>query len=320
MISIRRQSLTCAFACSIALLLTAQQARSQGDDEATSRALFNEGRKLAEAGQYPAACPKFEAARRAHASTGVLMNLADCYEKTGRTASAWTTFGEAASVATRAGRQGDEIEATRRQTALEPRINHLTIHVIHEIPGLTLKSDGVEIPRGGWDVPTPVDPGAHEIAATAPDRQPWTKSFEVSGEAQTTTVEVPELRASAPAPVAQVSTAPQPVAAEAGPQSTPGNVQRWAGVAVGGAGIVALGTSVVIGLVAKTQYNAAAAEGGTARHTDSVSAANLGNVGTAVFVVGALATAAGVVIWLTAPSAPAQVGTNGRQLLLRGEF
>jgi hypothetical protein len=318
MISIRWQSLTCAFACSIALLLTAQRARSQGDDEATSRALFNEGRKLAEAGQYSAACPKFEAARRAHASTGVLMNLADCYEKTGRTASAWTTFGEAASVATRAGRQGDEIEAARRQTVLEPRINHLTIHVIHEIPGLTLKSDGTEIPRGGWDVPTPIDSGAHEIAAMAPDRQPWTKSFEVSGEAQTTTVEVPELLA--PAPVAQVSPAPQPIAVEAGPQSTPGTAQRWTGIAVGGAGIVALGTGVVIGLVAKAQDNAAAARVGMARYTDSVNAANLGNVGTAVFVVGALATAAGVVIWLTAPSAPAQVGTNGRQLLLRGEF
>jgi hypothetical protein len=35
---------------------------------------------------------------------------------------------------------------------------------------------------------------------------------------------------------------------------------------------------------------------------------------------GAVVAAAGLVVWLTAPSAPVQVGTNGGQMLLRGSF
>jgi hypothetical protein len=85
-------------------------------------------------------------------------------------------------------------------------------------------------------------------------------------------------------------------------------------------GIAALATGGVIGLVAKANDNAAANESAGPRHTDSVSAFNLGNVGTAVFVGGAVAAAAGFVVWLTAPTASPHVGTNGRDLFLRGTF
>ena len=303
----------------MALALTAREAYSQVGDEAMARALFDEGRKLMEAGQYSAACPKFETARHVYASTGVLMNLADCYEKTGRTASAWTTFGDAASVASRAGREGDESEAQRRQTALEPRLSHLVIRVIHEAPGLRLKDDGVEIPHGAWNASIPVDPGVHELAAEAPDRQSWKKSFEVSGTSQTTTVEVPELLASVP--LAQASTAPQPVTGPAEPQSTTGNVRQWVGFTVGAVGVTALVTGGVIGLVAKAQDNVAAAERGTAAgYTESVNAVHLADAGTVVFVAGAIVGAVGLAIWLIPPSAPVQVGTNGREALLRGAF
>lgn len=71
----------------------------------------------------------------------------------------------------------------------------------------------------------------------------------------------------------------------------------------------------IVGLVAKAQDTSAASEPGSARHSDSVSAANLGNAATAVAVVGGVATAAGAVIWLTAATGP-QVGTNGREILL----
>jgi hypothetical protein len=301
----------------MALALTARDAHSQVGDEAMARALFDEGRKLMEAGQYSAACPKFEAAHRVFPSTGVLMNLADCYDKTGRTASAWTTFGDAASVAARAGRQGDEIEAKRRQETLEPRLSRLTIRVAHEVPGLTIQDDGVAIPRGAWDVPIPVDPGAHELIAEAPDRQTWKKSFEVSGTSQTTTVDVPELLGQQ----AVAAPTPPPAAGPAEPQRIPGNVQHWVGFAVGAVGVAALAAGGVIGLVAKAQDNVAAAERGTAPgYTESVNAVHLADAGTVVFVAGAIVGAVGLAIWLIPASAPVQVGTNGREALLRGAF
>jgi hypothetical protein len=307
-----------AATCSMALSLVARDARSQVDDEAAARSLFNEGRKLAREGDYPAACPKFEAAGRAFGSVGVLINLGDCYEKIGRTASAWRTFGDAASAAARVGRDGDELESRRRQAALEPRLDHLAIHVADAAPGLSLKNDGAEIPREDWDLPIPLDPGAHQLIAVAPGRQEWKQSFEISGEDHTITFEVPALPTSArPSEVSPVSKS-LTVASEA-PSAT-GRGQRWVGMAVGGVGIAALAAGGVIGLVAKANYNAAANEIGDPRHTDSLSAFNLGNVGTVVFVGGAVAAAAGFVVWLTAPTAPARIGTNGRELLVRGAF
>jgi hypothetical protein len=316
MISSKWQSLLCACACSMALALTARDARTQVGSEAMARALFDEGRKLLEAGQYTAACPKFEAARRVFTSTGVLMNLADCYEKTGRTASAWTTFGDAASVAARAGRQGDEIEAKRRQEALEPHLGRLTIRVTHEVPGLTLEDDGVAIPRGAWNVPLPVDPGAHELTAEAPDRQTWKKSFEISSTSQTTTVEVPELFGQQ----AVAAPTPPPVAGPTEPQSTPGDVQHWVGFAMAGVGALALGTGGVLSIVAKSNDAAAAKEPFPKKHNDSLAAAQLADAVTVVVGAGAAVALAGGLVWLTAPHRAVTVGIAGSEIWIGGQF
>src|SRR5262245_2191529 len=119
----------------------AGSADAQVEDEAGARALFNEARELMRTGNYDAACPKLEATRRLYAGSGVLLNLGDCYEHLGRTASAWTTFGEAASTAARLGRAEDETEAKRRQAAIEPRLSRLSIRIMKETPQLRVKRD-----------------------------------------------------------------------------------------------------------------------------------------------------------------------------------
>jgi hypothetical protein len=45
-----------------------------------------------------------------------------------------------------------------------------------------------------------------------------------------------------------------------------------------------------------------------------------GNLGTGVFVAGAVLAAGGVVLWATAPSAPAQVGLGPGSIAVRGRF
>jgi hypothetical protein len=108
----------------------------------------------------------------------------------------------------------------------------------------------------------------------------------------------PEPPAPAPAPAAW----PTP---EGG--STPGRTQRILGLVVAGAGVVGMGIATGIGLAAKSHYddskghctgNLCDAQGGAIRDD----ARSTGNVGTVVFVVGAVALAGGVVLWLTAPS------------------
>ena len=179
-----------------------------------ARALFDDGRRLLNEGKYPEACKTLEAASKLYASPGILLNLGDCYEKVGRTASAWTEFGEAAAAAARARRSDQVAEAKRRQSSVEPKLTKLTIHVTGQITGLTVTRDDSDIASAAWGEPIPVDPGPHQITmAEATGYLPWTTSIVVSSEGQTVTVEVPAL---APAPTPP----PTPMANETEPRRT----------------------------------------------------------------------------------------------------
>src|SRR6266545_6749182 len=81
-------------------------------DEAAARALFLEGRKLVDEGNYADACPKFEESLRLDPGTGTSFNLADCFEHVGRTASAWARFLDVAA-ASKAADQADRERVAR---------------------------------------------------------------------------------------------------------------------------------------------------------------------------------------------------------------
>jgi hypothetical protein len=64
---------------------------------------FDDGKRLAAQGRYAESCPKLAESQRLDPAPGTLMNLADCYENAGLTASAWATWLEAASATKQAG-------------------------------------------------------------------------------------------------------------------------------------------------------------------------------------------------------------------------
>jgi tetratricopeptide (TPR) repeat protein len=68
-------------------------------DVALADAFFKGAKQLADAGRFAEACPKFAESQRLATGIGVTMHLAECYEKTGRTASAWAEFREAEKLA-----------------------------------------------------------------------------------------------------------------------------------------------------------------------------------------------------------------------------
>ena len=274
-------------------------------------------------GHYDQACPKLEAASKLYVGSGVLLNLGDCYEHVGRTASAWTEFGEAATAAQQAGRPDDLAEAQRRQAALEPKLSRLAIRVTHDVQGLVLKRDHTELDRGAWGVAVPVDPGKHVIDAEAPGHAPWSTVTDLEELGKTVTVDVPDLPATvadaqAATPAAVPASTQQPGAETAPPSYWTG--RRVAGAVIAGAGVVAFGVGVVLGPVAKSQYDSAQKESGLQEKNDSSSAVSTGNVGTVVGAVGAALAVGGLVLWLTAPSAPVQVGATGSAFVLRGTF
>ena len=99
----------------------AQTAQS-GSDKVAAEALFEDARKLAAAGKYADACPKFADSERLDPSPSTLLNLANCWEKVGRTATAWATYREAESAANAAKRQDYMATAQRHADALAPKL------------------------------------------------------------------------------------------------------------------------------------------------------------------------------------------------------
>jgi hypothetical protein len=323
--SLRPRSI--ALLAALATLIRVAPASAQAEDQATARTLFNDARELMKTGHYDQACPKLEAANKLYSGSGILLNLGDCYEHIGRTASAWTEFGEAASAAERLGRAVDLAEAHRRQSAIEPKLSRLSIHVSKEAPGMLLKRDGTALDHGAWGTAIPVDPGPHAVSAEASGYVAWASTVNVTDLGKTVTVEVPELQPAPappappppPAPAATEAPAPAPAAATT---ETPHywTGRRVASVVVTGVGGLGMGVGGILGLVAKGQYNTAYNEKQPIRDTDSKSAVGTANVATVFVVAGAVVAAGGLVLWLTAPSADVQVGASGQGVLVRGTF
>src|SRR5829696_5855787 len=92
-------------------------------DEPTAEALFTEGRRLLAERRYAEACAKLAESQRLDPAIGTLLNLADCHEKNGQTASAWARFREAAEAARRAGDATREKVAARRASALDEKLS-----------------------------------------------------------------------------------------------------------------------------------------------------------------------------------------------------
>jgi hypothetical protein len=308
-----------ALACAAVLSTVAPNLHAQAEDQATARALFDEGRKLMKANQFAAACPKFEAAHKLYASAGIVLNLADCYEKIGRTASAWSEFGEAASVATRSNRPDDADEARHRQAALEPSLNRLSIRVAHAAPGTVIKRDGVPLSSAAWGTMLPVDPGAHEIIAEAAGYETWSSSINLAKPGQTASVDVPELRAlpsaaspsPAPAPAPAPGTSPSPgeppanadrVAVNVNSGSAPSGSRVLPWVLVGGGAAIAVG-GLALMFVESGKASTARDNHDPAAFDAAQTPWTIGLVGA---IAGGLGAAGGVVLLATSHGSPSR--------------
>src|SRR4051812_42817536 len=112
---------------SVALLSGA--AAAQDRDPAAAQALFDAARELTRQGKFAEACPKFQESNRLDPGLGTRFHLADCYEQSGRVASAWATFLEVASIARSSNQAEREKVATQRAEKLQARLPRLVINV-----------------------------------------------------------------------------------------------------------------------------------------------------------------------------------------------
>src|SRR5258708_15065155 len=141
-----------AVALALSLSVSAYgQSPAPAGDKIAAEALFEDGRTLAGAGKFAEACPKFADSQRLDPSPSTLLNLANCWEKLGRSATAWATYKEAESTASAVKRQDYMATAQRHAEALAPRLSRLTIHVQQPIASMRLLRDGVLVGSAQWE-------------------------------------------------------------------------------------------------------------------------------------------------------------------------
>ena len=302
----------------------APAARAQSAaDKAAAEALFDEGKRLREAKRYSEACPKFADSQRLDPAVGTLLNLALCYKENGQTASAWSTYREAAAQAATAHQADREQLARDEASALETKLTRLVIEVspdVAKVPGVEVKRDGAVVPQGLWGVAAPVDPGIRSIDVTAPGKKPYHVEAKAEGAGATAKVVVTALEddpnAGAVAPVVAADpSAPPPN--QTSPQtdqgSKAGSTQRIIGFVAGGVGVVALVVGGVFTLKASSENEEAldicpdeddpCTQGDVDDHEQLVKEAEASQLNSYVWYgIGAAGIVTGAVLILTAPS------------------
>lgn len=235
-------------------------------DPATAEALFREGRRLLDEGRYDEACPKLAESQAQDPASGTLINLALCYEKQGRLATAWAHYRFAAELARKDGRKDRVTTAEAKTVELESRVPRLIVHTVEPRPGMEAHWAGVRIGAAAFDTPIPVDPGSYVVTVSAPGFVDYVQSISIEQE-ESRTLEIPALAALPPPPTSAAPAAPAapivvvpptrphfatPVAAEKTQKSSP-----VPGLVVGGIGLVALGVGTYFGLSSLDAYDEA---------------------------------------------------------------
>jgi hypothetical protein len=284
-------------------------AAQPADNTTLAEQLFNQGRELASKNDWANACPKFEASLRYDPALGTRLNLANCYDKLGKVAKAWGMYRDAADKAAQLGDTKRKEYALQQAAALEPRLPKLTIVVPAKPPtGFTVTRDGVAVDAAMFGGGFYVDPGAHEIVASAPGYASITKTV-TSIEGKGETVTIPDLQAKPDEP--KPKPAPKDEDEDRPPPPAPNNTWKYAGLGTAAGGVVLLGVGVVFGIKASGTYSDAKslcanlvcqnpddfAKGGKLI-SDARSQATISTV---LVVGGAVVAAGGVTLWLLAP-------------------
>lgn len=306
----RTHPIVAALLFAVLVTLARGAAAQTRPNAAAAEALYNEARKLMDAGKFTEACPKLEESNRLDPGMGTQFFLAECYAKSGRTASAWALYREVETAAKTAGRKDRQDYAKKLADALEPKIIRMKVEVpwADKVSGVEVRrSDGKTdeiVGHGQFGMAVPVDPGRYTIKVSAPGKQPSELRADALEPGATTEVVVPEL---ADVPRLRVEP-PQVVTVDRG------RGMRVAGFITAGVGVAAMGASVIMGAVAKGRYDSTTADcdtTGACRTLDAVRARDdaqaIAGAGTVTFFVGAAAVLAGAALVVFAPKATSQL-------------
>jgi hypothetical protein len=269
---------------------------------AAAEALFEQARSAMAAGSYDIACARFRDSDKLDPAVGTRFNLADCEERRGRVATAWSLF---RGVLSELAEDDDRRPiAQRRVRALEPRLPYLTMQRAAATPaGVRVRIDGVELGEGSFGVALPLDPGVHELVLMPPASEHGQRRTFTLGESEHLNLPILLGAGAPPGGAAEPALASEPFI-------TDGSRQKWIYI-TGGVGAAALLFGAVTGVVALNKKSTADAncsaerrvcnQAGVEANESGKTYGTLSGVGLGVGVIG---LAAGAYLWLTTPTAP----------------
>lgn len=152
-----------------------------GQVSAQAEVLFKEGQSLMKQGNYEAACQRLVASYKLDPEPNTELLEGVCFSKTGKTASAYNAFIDAASALPKGG-DAQKYAASQAQ-ALEPQLLKVRVQFQPTVPdGMAMHFDDEKKPRDkdfvGIDIA--LDPGEHDLFVTAPGKHDYTKHFTLS--------------------------------------------------------------------------------------------------------------------------------------------
>jgi hypothetical protein len=310
------------------LVLAASTAAAQGASAAAT-AQFDKGRALMKDKKYADACAAFEQSQKLEAQFGTQFNLADCYTRLGKLASAWVTYKELSQRDTNEGRKK---EAARRAKDLDKRLPKLLLKAATPPAGLTVTMNGTDA-TSLIGIDNPVDFGDYKIRAKAPGYTDFEATTRIADEGKTVTIAIelekigvkqpdkPPVKQPDKPPVQQPDKQPDPPIVKQpvdddqtdDVSAAPKSRRKTYAVIAGGAGVALIVTGAVFGGLASSKWSEATKLCGEDHICDDPTTLQQGNrlvsnaktkanVATGLFVGGAAAVAIGAVLWFTAPS------------------
>ncbi len=300
---------TVAIGLLLAAALGPGAAFAQGADPqraAAAQTIYQQATADMDKKDYAAACKKLqEVVKLVPDALGAKMTLGECYEGLVKNASAWAQYTIVADLAPKQGQAERAKKASAKVNELRSKLATLTLVVpasVRSMAGVVIMRDSDAVGEVQWGVPLPVDAGGHEVVVSAPGHKPWKQHVEIIADGVKVTLAV-----QAPVPEPRVT---------AGPSASANLERTWQRpLAIGAIGVGAAGLIVgaALGGLAISKNNTSKQDG----HCDAKdtcdpeglslrnTALDFGNGSTAAIVVGGVLSAAGLVLFLTAPSKPA---------------
>jgi hypothetical protein len=279
-----------------------------------------EAKLLMEQKRYSDACPKIAESHRREPTGEKIFELGRCHYEQGRIATAYYELREAMDIARRDGRHDRLRPAKAMLEDIEtklPKLNMTVALKVSSLPGFELKRDGMVVRPQEWGTDIPADPGVHTIVASAPGYEPMLTTIELQPDGSIGTVSVTNLEpVGAKDPKPALKLAPKAMRPEAEQPKSSSAIQRTAGLIMGGVGVGAIGAGAVLSLQASSvqadsdahcRGSVCSPEGREMRK----SAETLGTASTLMLIGGGVATAGGLMLFLTAPTTSQEKAAKG---------